>query len=472
MVFNKLFHKLPHLSIIAFIVKSWELFVVFGIIKLLRKIDEVMKKIAIIGAGYTGMIAARDLIKDNKVDIFEAEEKVGGMTATFEAYGTPLEKYYRHIFKSDSYVIDLIKKLQIEDKLFWPHTKMGYYSEGGAYEFGTPISLLKFKPLNLGNKFRFGLSVIRIKLIRHYEKLEKVSAHEWLIKHAGKKAYEMIWEPLLFSKFGASYKEVSMAWMGGKIVLRGSSTDKEGESLGYMKGSYQVLTEALEKDLLTKKVNIFNNCKVKQIKKNKNKYTIVTDKKNYSNYDMVLSTIAYPYFIDIANDLIDEKTKKNLSSIKYTAARIMVLFMKKPFMKFYWLNNGNKDIPFGGLIEHTNFIDKENYDNKHVMYISNYMYEDDELYNLTKEELFKKYIPMLKTINKDFSEKDVLRVEVFNERYAQPIITKNYSKIIPKFKIKNENIYIASMPQIYPEDRGLNYAIRLGHEVSKIMRKK
>ena len=99
MVFKKLFHKLPHLSIIAFIVKSWELFVVFGIIKLLRKIDEKMKKIAIIGAGYTGMIAARDLIKDNKVDIFEAEEKVGGMTATFEAYGTPLEKYYRHIFK-------------------------------------------------------------------------------------------------------------------------------------------------------------------------------------------------------------------------------------------------------------------------------------------------------------------------------------------------------------------------------------
>ena len=208
------------------------------------------------------------------------------------------------------------------------------------------------------------------------------------------------------------------------------------------------------------------------IKKNKNKYTIVTDKKNYSGYDMVLSTIAYPYLIEMANDLIDEKTKKNLSSIKYTAARVMVLFMKKPFMKFYWLNNGNKDIPFGGLIEHTNFIDKENYDNKHVMYISNYMYEDDELYNLTKEELFKKYIPMLKTINKDFSEKDVLRVEVFNERYAQPVITKNYSKIIPKFKIKNENIYIASMPQIYPEDRGLNYAIRLGHEVSKIMRKK
>ena len=149
----------------------------------------------------------------------------------------------------------------------------------------------------------------------------------------------------------------------------------------------------------------------------------------------------------------------------------MVLFMKKPFMKFYWLNNGNKDIPFGGLIEHTNFIDKKYYDNKHVLYISNYMYENDPLYSISKNELFKKYVPMLKTINQDFDPKNVERIEVFKERYAQPIITKNYSKIIPNFKIQEENIFIASMPQIYPEDRGLNYAIRLGIEVAKQIKK-
>ncbi len=430
-----------------------------------------MKKIAIIGAGYTGMIAARELSKYYDIDIFELDSTIGGMAKTFDAYKTPLENYYRHIFKSDSYAIQLIKELGISDQLIWPKTKMGYYSGGGIYEFGTPISLLKFKPLNLWNKFRFGCSVIKIKTIRHYEKLEKISAHEWLRKYAGKKAYEMIWEPLLFSKFGSSYKNISMAWMWGKIVLRGSSTDKDGESLGYIRGSYQVLTDALEQDLKNKNVRILCKEKVTKITKRKNKYTLLTENKQYAGYDIVLSTIAYPYFIEIAENLIDSKTLKKLKKIQYTAARIMVLFMKKPFMKFYWLNNGNKDIPFGGLIEHTNFIDKKYYDNKHVLYISNYMYENDPLYSISKNELFKKYVPMLKTINQDFDPKNVERIEVFKERYAQPIITKNYSKIIPNFKIQEENIFIASMPQIYPEDRGLNYAIRLGIEVAKQIKK-
>lgn len=432
-----------------------------------------MKKIAIIGAGYTGMVAAKELSKKYSIDIFEANKKVGGMTETFDAYGEPLENYYRHIFKSDSYVVNLIKELGIEDKLIWPKTKMGYFTgEKGSFEFGTPISLLKFKPLNLWNKFRFGLSVLRLKTVKNYEKLENVSAHEWLTKYAGKEAYEKVWEPLLISKFGESYKDVSMAWMWGKIVLRGSSGGSDGESLGYVEGSYQVLTDALEKDIKSKGINIKLDESVKEIVKEDKKYSIVTNKKTYKDYDYIISTVAYPYFIKMADKIIDKQTKNNLKQIKYTAARIMVLFMKKSFMPFYWLNNGDKSIPFGGVIEHTNFIDKSKYDNHHVLYISNYMFENDKLYKMKKEDLFKLYTPMLKKINKKFNPKDVERIEVFNERYAQPIITKKYSKIKPDFKIKNENIYIASMPQIYPEDRGLNYAIRLGQDVANEIIKK
>lgn len=428
-----------------------------------------MKKIAIIGAGYTGMIAAKQLSDKYEVDIFESYDYVGGMTSTFSAYGTPLEKYYRHIFKSDKYVVDLINELGLSDKLIWPKTKMGYYTpKYGMLEFGTAMSLLKFKPLNLWQKFRFGLSVINLKLVKNWKKLEKVTAHEWLLKHAGKKAYECIWEPLLISKYGKSYKNVSMAWMWGKIVLRGSSGSSDGEELGYMIGSYDELTKKLEKELLkSKNIKIFKNEKVLSIKKEKEKYTIKTENSKFSQYDYVISTVAYPIFENIAGSLIPKNVKNKLSKINYTAAKIMVLFMKESFMKYYWLNNGDKSIPFGGLIEHTNFISKENYGGHNVLYISNYMFESDPLYKLSNEKLFDKYVPMLKQINPNFDPKNVEKIEVFTERYAQPIIKKNYSDLKPDFKIENENVYIASMPQIYPEDRGLNYAIRLGMDVAK-----
>lgn len=427
-----------------------------------------MKKIAIIGAGYTGMIAAKQLSEKFDVDLFESCDYVGGMTATFPAYGTPLEKYYRHIFKSDKYVINLVEELGLSNKLIWPKTKMGYYTpKYGMLEFGTAISLLKFKPLNLWQKFRFGMSVINLKLVKNWKKLENVTAHEWLLKHAGKKAYESVWEPLLISKYGKSYKTVSMAWMWGKIVLRGSSGSSDGEELGYMIGSYDELTINLEKKLLNiDNIRIFKGEKVSSVKKVNKKYNIITENNKFNQYDYVISTVAYPIFEKICNTLVPKNIKNKLSKIDYTAAKIMVLFMKKQFMNYYWLNNGDKSIPFGGLIEHTNFIGKENYGGYNVLYISNYMFENDPLYGLSKEKLFDKYVPMLKRINPNFDSKDVERVEMYTERYAQPIIKKNYSNLKPDFKVGKENIYIASMPQIYPEDRGLNYAIRLGIDVA------
>ena len=430
---------------------------------------ESMNKIAIIGAGYTGMIAAKELIKDknNEITIYEANEYVGGMTATFDAYGTRLEYFYRHIFKSDSYVIDLVRELGLEDKLIWPKTHMGYYTDNDMFEFGTPISLLKFKPLNLWDKFRFGLSVIKIKLIKDWKKLEQISAYEWLMKNAGKKAYEKIWEPLLISKFGSRYKEISMAWMWGKMVLRSSSTSADGEELGYIKGSYQTLTDALEKFIVDNGVKIIKNAKVSKIENKDGKVNILYNSNIDSGYNKVISTVAFPIVNEIADNMLSTSEKDKLASIDYTAARIMVLFLKNSQSKFYWLNNGDRSMPFGGLIEHTNFIDKSNYGGNNVIYISNYMFEDDRLYNITDEELLKEYIPMLKKIYKNFDEKDIVRTEVFKERYAQPMIVKDYSNKIPSFTTSSKGFYIASMPQIYPEDRGLNYAIRLGKEIAK-----
>lgn len=428
-----------------------------------------MNKIAIIGAGYTGMIAAKELLKDknNEITIYEANNYVGGMTATFDAYGTKLEYFYRHIFKSDSYVIDLVKELGLEDKLIWPKTHMGYYTDDKMYEFGTPISLLKFKPLKLWDKFRFGISVIKIKFIKNWKKLENISAYEWLIKNSGKNSFEKIWEPLLISKFGSKYKEISMSWMWGKMVLRSSSTSSDGEELGYIKGSYQVLTDSLEKYLLDNGVKIIKNAKVNNIIKNGNSFGIEYNSIKNDKYDKVISTIAFPIVNDIASTILSNSEKEKLSEIKYTAARIMVLFLSKSQSNFYWLNNGDRSIPFGGLIEHTNFIDKSNYDGKNIIYISNYMFEEDKLYNISDEELLQEYIPMLKKIYKNFDEKDIIRKEVFKERFAQPMIVKEYSDKIPSFYTSTKGFYIASMPQIYPEDRGLNYAIRLGIEVAK-----
>lgn len=427
-------------------------------------------KIGIIGSGYSGLTIAKELEENGQeVTIFEKNDYVGGMVDTVEICGTRLEKYYRHIFKSDREAIKLIKEMGLENELIWPATKMGYLTNKRAYLFGTPISLLKYKPLKLIQKLRFGFNVIHIKLINDYKKLEKVTAEKWLKDRIGDKVYSQVWEPLLISKFGEKKDQISMAWLWGKIKLRSTSSTPEGEQLGYIKGSYQKLTDNFYKYLLNKNVDIKLETSVKEVIKDNDKYIVKytrNEKEEKEEFDVIVSTIDYKDFEKLFDKYMNEEEKQKIQKVNYTSARTMMIVANKSFSPFYWLNIGDNDIPFGGIIEHTNFIDKSNYDNNHILYISNYMTEDNKLYNVSKEELLKEYMKSLTKINKEFTMENVKEYHVYDEKYAQPIIECNYSNYIMEDKLKNENIYLCTMPQIYPEDRGMNYAIKLGSKVA------
>lgn len=380
---------------------------------------------------------------------------------------TKIEKHYRHIFKSDKYAMELLEEFNLTDKMQWNETKMAYYSKGkGLYEFGTPISLLKYKPLTFIEKIRFGISIIKIKLIKNYKKLEKITAEEWIKKNCGEAVYEKIWEPLLITKFGNQKNKVSMAWLWGKINLRSSSSTANGEKLGYLDGSFEVLTKKIETFLAE------NNCKFKmhtnvtQVLKEGEKYIVKTDS-NEEKYDFVISTVSYDISRKILKELLTDEESRKMKDLKYTSAKTLLIYSKKQLTPFYWINIGDTEIPFGGIIEHTNMINSEKYDGTHIIYISNYMDKSDKLYQLDAEQLFDVYYKDLKKMNNHLEKEDILQVQCFEEEYAQPIITTNYSNKILDVQLEEKGIYMANMAQIYPEDRGINYAIKMGYEVAQ-----
>ena len=380
---------------------------------------------------------------------------------------TKIEKHYRHIFRSDKYVMELLGEFNLTDKMQWNETKMAYYSKGkGLYEFGTPISLLKYKPLTFIEKIKFGISIIKIKLIKNYKKLEKITAEEWIKKNCGEAVYKKIWEPLLITKFGNQKNEVSMAWLWGKINLRSSSSTANGEKLGYLDGSFEVLTKKIETFLVE------NNCKFKmhtnvtQVLKEGEKYIVKTDS-NEEKYDFVISTVSYDISRKILKEVLTDEESRKMKALKYTSAKTLLMYSKKQLTPFYWINIGDTEIPFGGIIEHTNMINSEKYNGTHIIYISNYMDKSDKLYQLDAEQLFDVYYKDLKKMNNHLEKEDILQVQCFEEEYAQPIITTNYSNKILDVQLEEKGIYMANMAQVYPEDRGINYAIKMGYEVAQ-----
>lgn len=412
------------------------------------------RKVAIIGAGYTGLSCAKKLLENGyEVTIFEKTQEIGGIAKCIDYKNVKIEKHYRHIFKSDKYVIELLKDLNILEELHWNETKMAYYSNNGLYGFGTPFTLLKYKPLSFIEKIRFGLGIVKLKLVKNYKKIEQFTAEEWMKNNCGEKIYHKIWEPLLITKFGSRKSEVSMAWLWGKINLRSSSSTLKGEKLGYLNGGFDVLTKKLEENLIK------NNCKIKlneeviSVKKDKNNYIINTSNNTEESFDFVVNTVAYNVSKNIFKDLITFDEERKMDDLEYTSAKTLIIYSKKSLTPYYWINIGDKSIPFTGIIEHTNMINKEIYSETNIIYISNYMYNNDILYGMNKQELFNHYYPYLKKINNEFTKEDVIGLECFEELYAQPIITTNYSKKCLDENLQEKGIFMATMAQIYPEDR-------------------
>lgn len=429
-----------------------------------------MKKIAIIGAGYSGLACAKKLLeKECEVTIFEKEDEVGGMARCISRNGYTIDKHYRHIFQSDIYIINLINEMGLKNELQWLNTRMAYYSNEGLYEFGTPLSLLKYRPLNLIQKIKFGLSIIHLKFIRNYKNIEKYTVKDWLVKRYGVNVYNKVWEPLMNGKFQNEKEKVSMAWLWGKINLRSTNGTINGEKLGYLNGSWKKLNDRLYSYLIENKCIIKLEEEVKKVYKNGEKCIIETNKNKYEEFDEVISTLPYTVMEKVFNEILDNNEREKIKQMKYMSAKTLIINSKKSISPYYWINVGDNTFPFVGIIEHTNMVDKINYNSENIIYISNYLDKNDSKYKMSAEELTELYLPYLKKVNPSLNLNDIISTETFEEEYAQPVIKTNYSKE----KLNNRlsaGVYIANMAQIYPEDRGMNYAIKLGYDIASLIR--
>ena len=428
-----------------------------------------MKKIAIIGAGYSGLACAKKLLeKEYTVTIFEKQDEIGGMAICIIRNGYIIDKHYRHIFQSDTYMINLLNEMGLNEDLQWLNTRMAYYSSEGLYEFGTPLSLLRYKPLNFIQKIKFGLSIINLKFIKNYKDIEKYSVKEWLVKRYGESIYNKVWEPLMNGKFQNEKEKVSMAWLWGKINLRSTNGTMKGEKLGYLMGSWKKLNDRLYSYLIENKCIIKLQEKVEKVYKSENKYIIETDKNKYEEFDEVVSTLPYNTMEKIFNDILDNNEIEKIKQMKYMSAKTLLINSKKSISPYYWINVGDNSIPFVGIIEHTNMVHKTNYNSENIIYISNYLDKNDEKYKMSAKELLELYLPYLKKINSKIDLNDIISAETFEEEYAQPVIKTNYSKDKLNNRLSS-GVYIANMAQIYPEDRGMNYAIKLGYNIAELI---
>jgi len=433
-------------------------------------------RVGIVGAGATGLAAAYELGQlGHEVLLYERAPFIGGQASTFDVGGARLERGYHHLFTSDTDIIELVDQIGLGHQMRWIPSTVGTLYDGRIYNFVTPIDLLKFTPLNLIDRIRLGLVTMKLRRMKDWRKIEGVTAAEWLRKETGKNAYEVFWGPMLRGKFGEDYyDQVGMAWVWGKINTRFASRGKSlaKEMLGYPIGSFGEIFDVLEQKITSHGNQIKCNASVGRIVADDGRVTGMEVSEGgettiVDNIDAVIATTQNYIFRQLLPSISDDYAAR-LDSVKYMSAVLLILVLDRPLSNIYWLNVADRSVPFVGVIEQTNLIGPENYSGKHIVYLTNYLTREHPLYKMSHEELLQEYLPHLRKINTDFDPSWIQTSYHQVVNAAQPIIGVDYLKRMPSYRTPVSGVYLANTTQVYPQDRGTNYSVRMGRLVARM----
>ncbi len=426
--------------------------------------------IAVIGAGATGLTAALELAKEgHALTLFESHSSPGGMARTCLVGEEPLEIFYHHIFTSDRAVPELVRELGLEEKLRWMPPKNALYAGKKLHPFTSPLDLLRFSELSLFDRIRMGLFVLRAQRRSSWKDLEHLTAREWVLKETGPKIFHTCWEPLLQSKFGSSANEVSATWLWNKVKLRSSSRDKgqKQELLGYLEGSFGTLYEEALAELRRREGVTCLDTEIAEIRSQGKGIRLVTSRGHSAHFDRVLYTGSPRKLGALCPDL-SEEDRKRYRSIKSMANLCLMLEMEAPLSEYYWISIADKGLPFVAVVEHTNLIPRERY-GCNLLYLSRYLSPEHSLFKASDEKVQDLFLQGLAEIFPSWNSRNLRNSRLFRCTDTQPVVDRNYPGKMPPHRTSVPGLYLACMDQIFPEDRGQNYAIAMGRRVRKIL---
>jgi protoporphyrinogen oxidase len=426
-------------------------------------------KIAIVGCGIAGMSAAFDLVNaGHEIEIFEAAAHPGGLAAGFREpdWEWSLEQFYHHWFLSDNEMFGLIGELGWEDHVVIRRPVTVMYHNGKFYPFDSYLAALLYPGLGWGiNKIRFGLVGLYLRITKNWKPMERTTVDAWMRKWAGDSVYEQMWKPMVEGKFGDRFaSQVNMAWMWARIHARTTS-------LATFEGGFQNFANSFAADLQKRGVTIHYSTGVESIQSKSGGGIIVNSGDSAHEFDRCLVTVSPGLMARMAPDLPKDYLQ-GLLNLKSLGAVVMVLAIKHPLSDkgYYWFNlPKSAGFPFLALVEHTNFLPKEKYGGDHLLYCGDYLETDHEYFKLTPEELLERFIPALQRINPEFKPDWVRKTWLFKTNYAQPVPLLDHSKNIPAIQTPIPGLFFASMSQVYPWDRGTNFAVQIGRKAARLI---
>lgn len=416
-----------------------------------------------------GLAAAYELTKaGHTVTIFERDDRIGGMSAFLDFAGTRIERYYHFICRPDWTTFDYLRDFGLEDRLRWVETKMGFYHDGTLYDWGHPLALLRFPRLGLVDKARYALHVMRAKSIADWRPYDGFSSTEWLQRWIGPRAYDVLWRSLFHYKFYEHQNQLSAAWLGTRIKrVALSRKSLFQEELGYLVGGSEVLLNAVADRLRSLGGRIELRAGVEEVAMVDGRVAGVCVNGEALAFGQVISTIPLPYLVRVMPGLpTDEKVM--VAAIKNVGVVCVLLKLRRPFTRNFWMNINSPGIEIPGLIEYTNLNPMTEQGSPHILYAPYYMPQSHPKYGRDVADFVGETLRYMQAIRPEFDRAEVEAATASRYDFAQTVCTPGFYAALPPMQSKVRGLFMADTSHYYPEDRSISESMRVGARLAEL----
>lgn len=428
-----------------------------------------MRKYAVIGAGPMGLAAAYDLARQGEqVDLYEFDDRLGGMSAHFDFAGLSIERFYHFVCKHDDALFALLDELGMVDKLHWADTRMGYYYQGKLHRWGDPFSLLRFPHLGLLDRLRYGLHMFlasrRDKA--DWQDLDALDAVSWLKRGCGERAYQVLWERLFKLKFHEFTDNLSAAWIWARIRRVGQSRRSIfQEHMGYLEGGSETLLNALADNIHAHGGKIHLSTPVQKVNLAEGRVSGIELAGGEVNYDRVISTIPLQYVPRLIPGLPQDYLQR-YSKVQNIGVICLIYKLKRPVSGNFWLNISDPSIDIPGIIEMSNLRPFEHA----IVYVPYYMPQSHPKFSWTDQEIINEATGYLQKLNPQLTQADIVAVHASRYAYAQPICQPQFARDLPPMRTEVDGLLVADTSYYYPEDRSISESVQLGRQLARMAR--
>ena len=406
---------------------------------------------------------------------WKSNHRSGVWRPSFQVDGARIERFYHHWFTNDHHISALVRELCLEDRLVYKSTRTGMYFANRLYRLSTPLDVLRLPVLSIADRLRLGLTLVRARCVHDWHQIDHIGAAEWMRKLGGDAAFRVVWEPLLRNKFGPHAEDVSAAWFWSKLRLRGGSRGNRGEErLAYFRGGFAALADEIVHRIQDAGGQVHLSTAATGLTIANGRVRGVVGGTEIFPAEAIILTPALPIIVQLIGPHVNKTYANQLGAIDYLANICVVLELTRSLSELYWMNVNDPGFPFVGIIEHTN-LDQADRDpantspRRHIVYLSRYLAATDPMFSATDDDIVHFTLPHLRRMFPDLGPECILATHVWRARYAQPLPVRNYGKLVPQHETPVRGLFLATMAQVYPQDRGTNYAIRDGRLAAQLV---